>query len=255
MALRPFAGSCLTTEQLDAIGDAGVGTEDIVNLSCNTCELDAHTAIELYGLYDPERGQVLKWGEFNAPWDTPPSEGDSRWGFANLVSEFSYREGDYCVRLENEGLLVVIYQCIEDLPPFPGIFDSSKWEVLCFIKIVHPLNSLSYEELTDLYDYYDEDSTYDTGSYVLLDRNCQDTTCLYQSLVDDASNPLISPVSWSKLYCVPNGKPNSCKKPPVLCDKPGRKIVSLSSGGSDPVCIPVESLVGVNPPDYAEQLI
>jgi len=257
MGVRGFSSSCLTSEQRTALAAVGIDPEGIEDTSCtapslNTCERDANSAIDFYGLYDPQKGEFSTWGTIFFKWGESPEGKDSRWGYAAYINPFSYEVGDFAARVESDGYRVVVYRALENIPAFPGLFDSSQWEVYCTVETTTPIGTLPYGELLSAYGYFDDEEVYGPGDRVLVDGTCGNLTYLFESQVpDNSSIPDVNSSSWIRLSITPNKKPNTCEKPPVNCDRYyGRVPVSLSDGVNDVVCVPVESTIGLTSPEY-----
>jgi hypothetical protein len=286
MAARLFGGGCLTPDQESAVGIP------VKDYSCsvanvNTCGISAEELLLQYPLYDPQPGRlVTAWGDINVPWSAEPPGSDVRWQEAKYRRDFSYREGDRVIYLENEGYTLVLYEALGDIPAVPGLFDYTKWEKICEIKVSTLVGLPSYSELLSKYQYYSPDVfltewgefssqwsanlenpdsdewgkavikktfIYNSGDIVLYDTACGNFTCLYVSTRDIPNTVSLLPDQpppaeyWRRLFCVENGKPYKCSKRFTCDGKSGREIVSLSSGDSDLICVPVESSTGIGP--------
>jgi hypothetical protein len=294
MAARTFGNlpvNCLTPSQLQALAAKDVVAEDFVDTSCNreslnTCGGDAYDTLSQYSIYDPGKGIYTAWGDIPLPWETENDLSDEAWQSARYVGGFGYRAGERVVRIEDEGYVVTVYECVTDTPAPSGAFDPTFWSEICRITSSVPLSPFTYTELLSKYKYYDtspyitkwgdftsgweDDLTdpnsdvwndakilkefyYRAGDVVLYDTACGTETCVYVALTDISTNAVTlepnSPPSntyWQRQYCVGNGKPDECVKA-VSCSGPNRKLVSLSDGFSDLICVPVESLDGVGP--------
>ena len=240
MAARVYHGVCLSGEQLESLAALGVTEDEIVDSSCESgissnCGISLSELLSLYEFYDPTKGIYTEWGNIDVPWSL-----DDPWNSAKYTDEYSYRDGDRVIVIKNDGRLVVLYECTEDLPPPAGRFNESKWNEICRISVNDVGSVLPRIESLELeYEYWDSENTpYPTNSIVLKNSPCGDDTCVYLSLSETSSTPPSS--AWSKLYCVENGRPN-------LCEESGKcrgKVVYLSSGFKDQICAPVESTTG-----------
>lgn len=233
MATRVF-GSCLTEEQLEALDD--------INLQIvgdNKCERDAMSLLQLYPLYDVNKGVYTEWGEIPFNWDEESLLSDERWNVAKYVTEVSYNEDDIVVHIEDDGYRVVVYRAVEDIPSPAGAFNPLLWEEVCYVCTSEPVGVPTYDELISQHSYYNNSTTYQKDSIVILDVPCGDYTCCY--IATSAPGNVPPPSSpWNKLYCVRNGNPTRCDKE-LVCDQPNRRVVSLSSPPNDLICVPVES--------------
>lgn len=261
--------------------DTGCGQE-----SLNTCGGDAYDILSQYAVYDPGKGVYTAWGNIPLPWETENELSDESWQSARYVDSSGYRVGDKVARIENDGYTIVIYECVVDTPAPAGAFDPDLWSETCSVTSSVPLSPFTYTELIGKYEYYDtrlyitewgdfasgweDDLTvpdsdtwndakilkefyYREGDTVLYDTACGTETCVYVALTDIPTDtvtldPEVPPPNtyWQRQYCISNGKPDKCVKT-VSCSGPNRKLVSLSDGFSDFVCVPVESLDGIGP--------
>lgn len=240
MAARVYHGVCLSGEQLESLAALGVTEEEIVDSSCESnlssnCGISLSELLSLYELYDPTRGIYTEWGNIAVPWDL-----EDPWDSAKYIDEYAYLAGDRVILIKNDGRLVVLYECKENLVPPAGQFNESKWDEICRIAVSDPGFVLpSIESLESDYEYWDIDNVpYSFNSTVLRNSVCGDFTCVYVSISQTSSPPPSS--GWSKLYCVKNGRPNLCEE----SEKCRGKFVYLSSGFTDRICVPVESTTG-----------
>lgn len=238
-----------------------------------------------YPIYNPRKGIYTTWGDIALPWDTENLPSDERWQAAEYVDTYAYRAGDIVLNIEDDGYRLTLYTALVDIPVPPGAFNLALWSEYCHTVVSEPYGIPPYSELVSKFPYYDPkvdltswsefesdwgtdltdpDSDqwdeakiaktyfYRSGDIVLWDVRCNDYTCVYIATADMPANPdlvaLGPPPStyFNRLYCTPNGKPNTCVKR-VTCTKPNRKVVSLSNGNSDLVCVPVESTTGIRP--------
>lgn len=236
-----------------------------------------------YPLYNPNKGIYTKWGEIELPWNTDILT--DQWQVAEYFASIAYNAGDKVIRIEDDGYRIVLYEANVDISAPPGAFDSSLWTEICRVVVSEPVGLPSYQYLVDNFTYYSPKSAYTewskfnsswstdlttpssdewgnaqiakdyfyrAGDIVLHDTGCGDYTCVYIATADmPADFDLVTsgppPATyWQKQYCIRNGKPNTCVKR-VTCTEPNRKIVSLSSGDSDLICVPVESTTGIRP--------
>lgn len=290
MAARSFVTGCnLTADQIAAVNARGITTNSIVDTGCsaaglNTCGRDATELLNLYPLYDPEHGVYTEWGDIPVPWNHEDAISDERWQVATYTDEYAYRISDTVIVLESDGLTVVVYEAIANIPVPAGAFDSSQWSEVCRVTVSEPVGLPDVTILLDTYPFYDpksfltawsefgsewdEDLTapdsdewdeariakayfYQSGDIVLWNTRCDDYTCVYVATADMPADPdLVLPgpppsAYFSRMYCVPNGKPSTCNKT-ISCG-PGRVVVDLGRDGTDLVCVPVESDIGVGP--------
>jgi hypothetical protein len=290
MAARSFVSGCsLTADQLAAINLRGISSNDVANTSCtatglNTCGRDAQELVIQYPLYDPARGVYTKWGDIPVPWNHEDSVSDERWQVASYTDEFAYRIGDKVIVLKNDGLTVVVYEAIANVPVPAGAFYPAHWAEVCRVTVSEPVGLPDVTTLLAKYDFYNpksfltawsefasdwnEDLTapdsdewdeakiaktyfYRSGDTVLWNTRCDDYTCVYVAIADMPANPdLVVPgpppaTYFSRLYCIRNGNPSTCGKT-ISCG-PGRVVVDLGRNGTDLVCVPVESDIGVGP--------
>lgn len=264
---------------VDDVVDTGCGAAGL-----NTCGRDARELVNLYPLYDPEHGVYTEWGNIPVPWNHEDVISDERWQVATYTDEFSYRVGDKVVVLESDGLTVVVYEATSNVPVPAGAFDPAHWAEVCRVTVSEPVGLPDIETLLSTYPFYnpkssltawsefasdwDEDLTipdsdewgeakitktyfYESGDTVLWNTRCNDYTCVYVATADMPADPsLIIPgpppsTYFSRLYCIRNGKPSTCGKT-ISCG-PGRIVIDLGRDGTDLVCVPVESDVGVGP--------
>jgi len=250
--------------------------------SLNTCGRDANELVTLYPLYDEGKGVYTAWGEIALPWNHEDPVSDESWQVSTFTDEFSYRTGDTVSRYEDDGYVVAVYTSIANVPAPAGAFNPTSWSKVCSVTVSEPVGLPEYTKLLDKYEYYDTSSTttassefdstwstdpvdpdndqwgaaeiekdylYRAGDTVLHDTGCGDYTCVYVALADvpiDVVNEPPPSSHWERLYCVRNGKPNTCVKR-VTCTEPNREVVSLSNGNSDLICVPVESTTGIRP--------
>ena len=251
----------------------------------NTCGKDVREIVSHYPLYNELQGVYTRWGDIALPWSHEDSTSDERWQIANFTDTYSYSVGDIVYRFENNGYQITLYKAVSNIPAPAGAFDPSLWNTVCSVTVSEPAGLPDIETLRSQYEYYDlsleitqwsdfettwstdlttpdsdqwgeakiaKEYFYKAGDIVLYDTNCGDYTCVYVATGDIPATPnLIVPgppskTYWSRLYCVPNGSPNTCTKR-VKCDGPNRQLVSLSSGESDLICVPVESNTGIRP--------
>jgi len=290
MAARLFVTGCnLTADQLAAVNARGITTNSIANTGCsaaglNTCGRDARELVNLYPLYDPERGVYTEWGNIPVPWDHEDAISDERWQVAAYTDEYAYRIGDKVIVLESDGLTVVVYEAIVNVPVPAGAFDPAQWSEICRVTVSEPVGLPDVTTLLSKYDFYNPKSFltawsdfesewnedliapnsdgwdeakiakthfYRSGDTVLWNTRCDDYTCVYVATSDMPATPsLIVPgpppsAYFSRLYCIRNGNLSTCGKT-TSCG-PGRVIVDLGSDGTDLVCVPVESDIGVGP--------
>lgn len=239
--------------------------------------------LALYPLYNPNKGIYTKWGEIELSWNTDNST--DQWQIAEYYDTVAYSVGEKVIRIEDDGYRVVLYEALSDVPSPPGAFDSTLWVEVCRVVVSEPVGLPTYQYLVDNFKYYNPsltttawsefDSTWSTdltspdsdqwdgaqivkdyfyraGDIVLYDTNCSDYTCVYVAVTDMPATPeLVTPgppssVYWQKQYCLKNGKPSTCVKR-EKCIGTNRRLVSLSSGEADLICVPVESTTGVGP--------
>jgi hypothetical protein len=265
-------GNCLTPEQKQSLGLD-------IDFTCqltNTCGRDL---LPEHELYDPYAGRSIStWGKFNLAWD----ESDFNWKNASYNEEFGYRQGDRVVYPAEDGYLLILYEAAEDIPPPVGVFDESKWTEICRVQVSELDYLPSYAELAVKYPYYDsslyleswsefsanwsenlasldndiwseakikKEFLYREGDVVLYDSRCKDHTCVFIAAQDvpAVEEVLIpAPPYWQRLFCVKNGNAYDCGK--IKKCGYGRKLVSLSSGDNDLVCVPNASAVtGASP--------
>ncbi len=251
----------------------------------NTCGIDATNVVETYPLYNESQGLYKKWGDIKLPWGHFDSTSDERWQIADYVDTVSYETGDTVYRFEDSSYRVVVYRATVDVASPAGVFDPTKWEQVCSVVVSEPIGLPSIEELRNKYEYYnlsldgsaewgkfdnlwsndlvepssnswgnariDRGNFYKSGDTVLYDSSCGDYTCAYTAIDDvPANQDLIVPGPppssyWQRLYCVKNGDPSKCVKQST-CPR-GYRLVSLSFGEADLICVPVESTTGVGP--------
>lgn len=247
----------------------------------NTCERDAHDLLNQYGLYNPDKGTYTTWGEFPIHWGDIEEE----WKSATFTDQYGYRVGESVIIINDDGLLLTLYTATSNTPSPPGPFDPSLWSEVCHVRTSEPVGLPDLSTLLKSYPYYNpreyltrwgefesewdqdlstltdsdtwkdarisKDFFYRQNDIVLYDSVCGDYTCVFiasqdmpadTSLVDLGPPP---PSYFSRLYCIRNGKPNTCSNM-VSCG-PGREVVSLSKPPSDYICVPVESNAGVGP--------
>jgi len=233
MAARSFDGCALTAAQESAL--SAVGITLVSDTSCgstelNTCKLDANKVIDLYGIYDPDKGDYYTWESIDSDWSLL----NSNWSEVVYISPYSYSVGDLAAVVEDQGYRVVVYRSLENLPVFPGLFNPSKWSIQCEVVVSDSINIWGP---LDQYTYFSESSQYTPGDKALFDVRCGNLSCLSEYQTDG---------SWKKLICLENGKQDLCKKT-IKC-RPGSVVVDL--GGNNLVCVPVESSVGVGPSGY-----
>lgn len=253
--------------------------------SLNTCGRDAEEIVTSYPLYNENQGIYTRWGDIALPWNHEDLISDERWQIATYTDTIAYATGDTVFRFEDDGYRVAVYRAVADVAAPAGPFDTTKWELVCSVTVSEPVGLPDIAALRAQHEYYDLsltttkwsefDSTWSTdlmtpdsdqwgaaqiakdyfyreGDVVLYDTNCGDYTCVYVATTDmPASAELAvdgppSPTYWQRQYCVPSGNPNTCVKG-AKCDKPNHQLVSLSSGNSDLICVPVESTTGVGP--------
>lgn len=288
MAARSFVTGCnLTADQLAAVNARGITTNSIVYTGCsaaglNTCGRDATELLNLYTLYNPEHGVYTEWGDIPVPWNHEDAISDERWQVATYTGEYAYLIGDTVIVLESDGLIVVVYEAIANVPVPAGAFDPSQWSEVCRVTVSEPVGLPDATKLLDTYPFYDPKSFltawsefasdwdvdltapdsdkwdeakiaktyfYQSGDTVLWNTRCNDYTCVYVATADMPADPELvvpgppPPNYFSRLYCIRNGNPSTCGKT-ISCG-PGRVVVDL--GSTDLVCVPVESDIGVGP--------
>jgi len=250
----------------------------------NTCGRDARELVNLYPLYDPEHGVYTEWGDIPVPWNHEDVISDERWQVATYTDEFAYRIGDTVIILEADGTTVVVYKATSNVSVPAGVFNPALWSEVCRVTVSEPVGLPDVTTLLSKYDFYNpksfltawsdfgsewnEDLTapnsdgwdeakiaktyfYRSGDTVLWNTRCDDYTCVYVATANMPANPnlIVSgpPPSayFSRLYCIRNGNPSTCSKT-ISCG-PGRVVVDLGQNGTDLVCVPVESDIGVGP--------
>lgn len=280
MAARLFGGGCLTPDQESAVGTPAI------DYSCrviNTCGVSAEILLSQYPLYDPWAGRFLtQWAQIDLPWENS----DFRWSSAEYQKQFGYEVGDKVIYLADQGYLLLLLECIEDIPVPVGALDPSKWEEICRIRVSEDIAIPEYSDIVGKYPYYDlslflttwsefssdwetdlvdpdsdiwSDSRirktffYRRGDIVLYDSGCSDYTCVYVAKSDMPTLEILSVPGpptleyWDRLYCTKNGNSNTCEKKFSCEDRPYRVPVSLSVPDSDLICVPVESTTGIGP--------
>lgn len=246
----------------------------------NTCERDAQELVDTYPLYNPRGGIYTKWGEVDLNWKYFSDASDTRWNVAEFRDEYAYVPGDRVILTERSGLVVKLYESLSYVPSIPGTFNKSLWKEICSVSVSEPLGLPDITSLLEKYEYYNPSKTitswskfdspwsqdlendewgsalinkdfiYRKKDIVLYDSSCSDHTCVFIAKsnipVDLEFSPDLPPPReyWELLYCVPNGKDNTCGKE-LKCVN--GKVVSLSSGDNDLICAPVESNTGVGP--------
>lgn len=288
MAARSYVSRCnLTADQLAAVNARGVATDDIADTGCgatglNTCGRDATELVTQYPLYDPARGVYTEWGNIPVPWSHEDAVSDERWQVASYTDEFAYKVGDEVFILESDGLTVVVYEAITNVPVPAGAFDPTHWSEVCRVTVSEPVGLPGIDTLLNKFPFYrpisdlttwsefesewdvdlttpdsdewdeakiSKDYFYRSGDTVLWNTRCNDYTCVYVAIADMPADPTLvvpgpPPLTYfTRSYCVRNGNPSTCGKT-ISCG-PGRTIVDL--GSTDLVCVPVESDVGVGP--------
>lgn len=263
------SGGCLTPEQLEAVG----GVIDYRCKVTNTCGKSPQELLETYPVYNPKEGEYRQWGNIAVPWGNESV--DPRWGVAVYRGDFSYREGDLVIVVADGGYRLELYEANSDIPVIAGAFDPLLWDKKCEIITSEQFGVKSYPELIELFEYYnpklfftswDEYAAewgdeleipssdvwndakirkilfYKEGDHVIFDSVCGNYTCLYTAIQDmPAEEGLISDsfpprLYWKRLYCVENGKEDLCRGR-FKCKGINRKIVSLSDGFSDLICV------------------
>jgi hypothetical protein len=266
------------------IGVGDISDGGCTDSSLNTCERDANDLLSQYHIYDSTRGVYTSWGNIPLSWDFENTASDERWRIARYVDESGYRSGDRVLVITNDGLLVTLYEAVANGPSPAGPFDLDLWVEVCHVTTSVPVGLPDIATLVSRYPYYDprahltqwgefqagwnDDLSgvnsdtwgeariakaffYRRGDTVLYDTSCDDYTCAYIATVDMPSDPDLvvpgppPPSYFDKLYCVVNGRENTCVRRTVC--GPGRVVVDLSSGDRDPVCVPVESTTAVGP--------
>lgn len=237
MALRLFARSCLTPEQLEAIEDAGVEAEVVVNPACrlvNTCGREAADLLadSTLPLYDPGKGVYGKWGDIPLTWNNESL--DPSWQVALYRDQYGYRVGDKVIFVSRDGYTLIVYEASENTPSPPGAFDLELWTEVCRVDTPEPLGLPTYQELISLYGYYEprkyltewgnfesswnndlvgsnsdkwnsakveKDFFYVTGDTVLYDSVCGNFTCAYIAVSNmPFDSSLVVPGPPSTLY-------------------------------------------------------
>ena len=263
----------------DDIADTGCSAAGL-----NTCGRDATELVTQYPLYDPEHGVYTEWGDIPVPWSHEDAVSDERWQVASYTDEFAYRIGDKVIVLESDGLTVVVYEATSNVSVPAGAFDPAHWAEVCRVTVSEPVGLPDIKTLLNTYPFYDPKSSltawsefttewsvnltvpdsdewgeakitktyfYESGDTVLWNTRCDDYTCVYVAIADMPADLALvvpgppPPTYFSRLYCARNGNPSTCEKT-ISCG-PGRVVVDLGRDGTDLVCVPVESDIGVGP--------